>query len=50
MTEVFFFFLNFADCSDVVRVKKKSRFCPAVGGVSNKQHPPLVAGVVIIAC
>ena len=32
------FWKQFADCSDVVRVKKKSRFGPAVGGVSNKQH------------
>ena len=32
-----FFENNFADFSDVVRVKK-SRFRPAVGGVSNKQH------------
>ena len=31
-----FFENNFADFSDVVRVKKKkSRFRPAVGGVSN---------------
>ena len=29
---------NFADFSAVVQVKKKSRFCPAVGGVSNQQH------------
>ena len=30
-----FFENNFADFSDVVQVKKKSRFRPAVGGVSN---------------
>ena len=30
-----FFENNFADFSDVVRVKKKSRFRPAIGGVSN---------------
>ena len=30
-----FFENNFADFSDVVRVKKKSRFRPAVGGISN---------------
>ena len=26
---------NFADFSEVVRVKKKSRFRPAIGGISN---------------
>ena len=36
MTE--FFENNFADFFDVVRVEKKSRFRPAVGGVSNQQH------------
>ena len=30
-----FFENNFADFSDVMRVKKKSRFRTAVGGVSN---------------
>ena len=30
-----FFENNFADFSDVVWVKKKSKFRPAVGGVSN---------------
>ena len=30
-----FFENNFADFSNVVRVKKKSRFCSVVGGVSN---------------
>ena len=30
-----FFENNFADFSDVVWVRKKSRFHPAVGGVSN---------------
>ena len=33
----FFFFNSFANFSVVVRVRKKSRFRPAVGGVS-KQH------------
>ena len=31
----FFFENNFADFSDVVRVKKKSRFRQTIGGVSN---------------
>ena len=30
-----FFENNFADFSNNMQVKKKSRFCPAVGGISN---------------
>ena len=37
MTE-FFNNNNLADFSNVLWVKKKSRFCPAIGGVSNLQH------------
>ena len=33
-----FFENNLADFADVVRVKKKARFRPAVGGISNWQH------------